>query len=93
MVTLGVVGITGLPVALAWRGIRTLRIDNALQGVMLETAKTRSLRFVSLLQRAALGIAGYSPWLVNYGPNRVSLAHRESAHVVVAPATRPGNTR
>jgi tripartite ATP-independent transporter DctM subunit len=56
-ITLGVVGTVGLLVSLIWSGLRVLRIDNTLQGVMLETAKTTSLVFIILLGAAMLTAA------------------------------------
>jgi len=44
-------------VALIWSGIRTLRIERTLQGVMMETAKTSSLVFIILLGAAMLTAA------------------------------------
>ena len=54
---LGVIGVTGLIVALVWSGIRAHRIDNTLYGVMVETAKTTSLVFIILLGAAMLTAA------------------------------------
>ena len=54
---LGLVAVTGLIIALVWSGIRALRIDNTLQGVMIETAKTTSLVFIILLGAAMLTAA------------------------------------
>jgi tripartite ATP-independent transporter DctM subunit len=51
---LGVVALGGLIVALIWSGLRTLRIDRTLHGVMIETAKTTSLVFIILLGAAML---------------------------------------
>ncbi|MEO1066508.1 MAG: TRAP transporter large permease subunit [Pseudomonadota bacterium] len=56
-VTLAVVFVTGLLIAIAWSGYRTLRIDDTLRGVMLETAKTTSLVFIILLGAAMLTAA------------------------------------
>ena len=56
-VTLGIVGVSGVIIALIWSGLRTLRINDALQGVMLETAKTTSLVFIILLGAAMLTAA------------------------------------
>jgi len=56
-IAIGSVGAITLLVALVWSGIRTLRIDNTLQGVMLETAKTTSLVFIILLGAAMLTAA------------------------------------
>ena len=44
-------------VALLWSGWRTLKIDNTLHGVMVETAKTTSLVFIILLGAAMLTAA------------------------------------
>ncbi|MCF8466727.1 MAG: TRAP transporter large permease subunit [Sneathiella sp.] len=51
---LGVVATLGLIVALGWSCWRTFNIDNTLQGVMIETAKTTSLVFIILLGAAML---------------------------------------
>ncbi len=56
-ITLGVIGTVMLLVALIWSGIRVLRIEHTLQGVMLETAKTTSLVFIILLGAAMLTAA------------------------------------
>ncbi|HAE02642.1 MAG TPA: C4-dicarboxylate ABC transporter permease, partial [Rhodospirillaceae bacterium] len=40
-----------------WSGARTMRIDNTLQGVLMETAKTTSLVFIILLGAAMLTAA------------------------------------
>ena len=56
-IMIGTIGIIGLLVSLIWSGIRVLRIDNTLQGVMLETAKTTSLVFIILLGAAMLTAA------------------------------------
>ncbi|SDI27633.1 TRAP transporter large permease subunit [Lutimaribacter saemankumensis] len=56
-IAIGVVGAVLLILALVWSGARTLRIDNTLQGVMLETAKTTSLVFIILLGAAMLTAA------------------------------------
>ena len=56
-ITIGAVGAVILVLALIWSGIRTLRIDGTLQGVMLETAKTTSLVFIILLGAAMLTAA------------------------------------
>ena len=53
----GVVAVTGLIIALIWSGLRVLRIDNTLQGVMVQTAKTTSLVFIILLGAAMLTAA------------------------------------
>jgi hypothetical protein len=46
-----------LGVALVWSGLRVLRIDRTLHGVMIETAKTTSLVFIILLGAAMLTAA------------------------------------
>ncbi len=46
-----------LVISLVWSGIRVLRIERTLQGVMLETAKTTSLVFIILLGAAMLTAA------------------------------------
>ena len=56
-ISIGIASTVLLLVALAWSGLRTLRIDNTLQGVMLETAKTTSLVFIILLGAAMLTAA------------------------------------
>ena len=53
-ISLGIVAVTILSVALVWSAIRAYRIDNTLQGVMIETAKTTSLVFIILLGAAML---------------------------------------
>jgi tripartite ATP-independent transporter DctM subunit len=54
---LGLVALAGLVAALIWSGLRTLRIENTLRGVMVETAKTTSLVFIILLGAAMLTAA------------------------------------
>lgn len=56
-ILLGTIGTLGLLFSLVWSGLRVLRIDNTLQGVMLETAKTTTLVFVILLGAAMLTAA------------------------------------
>ncbi len=56
-VTLGVIATSGLIIALIWSGARALRINDTLQGVMIETAKTTSLVFIILLGAAMLTAA------------------------------------
>ena len=53
----GAIAVGGLIVALVWSGIRALRIENTLQSVMVETAKTTSLVFIILLGAAMLTAA------------------------------------
>ncbi len=54
---LGLFATAMLLVSLIWSGIRVLRIDRTLQGVMLETSKTTSLVFIILLGAAMLTAA------------------------------------
>ncbi|GGE52228.1 TRAP transporter large permease subunit [Actibacterium pelagium] len=56
-ITLGIIGTALLMLALFWSGVRALRIENTLQQVMLETAKTTSLVFIILLGAAMLTAA------------------------------------
>lgn len=56
-VALAVVAVIGLIIAIVWSGWRTLKIDNTLYGVMVETAKTTSLVFIILLGAAMLTAA------------------------------------
>ena len=49
--------VAALLVAIVWSGWRTLRIDDTLRGVMIETAKTTSLVFIILLGAAMLTAA------------------------------------
>lgn len=55
--TLAVIFVAGLIGALIWSAVRTFRIENTLQEVMLETAKTTSLVFIILLGAAMLTAA------------------------------------
>ena len=48
------IGVVGLLTALCWSGYRTLKIENTLREVMVETAKTTSLVFIILLGAAML---------------------------------------
>ncbi|MDQ2090522.1 TRAP transporter large permease subunit [Marimonas arenosa] len=54
---LGLLAMIVLMVALVWSGWRVLKIENTMQGVMLETAKTTSLVFIILLGAAMLTAA------------------------------------
>jgi TRAP-type mannitol/chloroaromatic compound transport system permease large subunit len=54
---LSLIAVGGLLAGLIWSGIRALRIDNTLQGVMIETAKTTSLVFIILIGAAMLTAA------------------------------------
>ena len=56
-VTIASIATTVFVIALLWSLLRTYRIDNTLQGVMLETAKTTSLVFIILLGAAMLTAA------------------------------------
>ena len=49
-----IAAVSALLVSLVWSGLRTLRIEDTLRGVMMETAKTTSLVFVILLGAAIL---------------------------------------
>lgn len=51
---IGVAGSVGLLVSLVWSGLRVLRINRTMHGVMLDTAKTTSLVFVILMGAAIL---------------------------------------
>ena len=53
-VTLAAVAVVALLIALGWSTWRTLKIDNTLREVMIETAKTSSLVFIILLGAAML---------------------------------------
>ncbi|MEO1687641.1 MAG: TRAP transporter large permease subunit, partial [Pseudomonadota bacterium] len=55
--TIALVAVAALLVSLIWSGLRTLRIDDTLRGVMMETAKTTSLVFIILLGAAVLTAA------------------------------------
>ncbi|MDF2371056.1 MAG: TRAP transporter large permease subunit [Rhizobiaceae bacterium] len=56
-VTLASIAVGGLIISLLWSGWRALRVNNTLQGVMIETAKTTSLVFIILLGAAILTAA------------------------------------
>ncbi len=56
-IQIGIVGSVMLLVALVWSAWRAYKIENTLQGVMLETAKTTSLVFIILLGAAMLTAA------------------------------------
>ncbi|HKJ62880.1 MAG TPA: TRAP transporter large permease subunit [Hyphomicrobiales bacterium] len=51
---LSIIAVIGLLGGLIWSGIRALRIENTLQGVMVDTAKTTSLVFIILIGAAML---------------------------------------
>ena len=57
VVALAVFAVILLLIALCWSGWRTYKIDNTLQSVMVETAKTSSLVFIILLGAAMLTAA------------------------------------
>ncbi|MCI5039076.1 MAG: TRAP transporter large permease subunit [Donghicola eburneus] len=56
-ITIGVIGVAMVTIGLIWSGMRAFRIEDTLQGVMLETAKTTSLVFIILLGAAMLTAA------------------------------------
>lgn len=56
-IALGAIGTVLLMGALVWSALRTFRMNNTLQGVMLETAKTTALVFIILLGAAMLTAA------------------------------------
>ena len=56
-VILAVIGTIGLLLAIGWSAWRAFKIDDTLNGVMLETAKTTSLVFIILLGAAMLTAA------------------------------------
>ncbi|MCI4661261.1 MAG: TRAP transporter large permease subunit [Neomegalonema sp.] len=51
---LALIGVIGLVIAIGWSFLRTLRIEDTLYGVMIETAKTTALVFIILLGAAML---------------------------------------
>jgi len=57
VIAIAVVAVIMLLVAFCWSGWRTYKIDNTLQSVMTETAKTTSLVFIILLGAAMLTAA------------------------------------
>lgn len=56
-ITLGAIATLMFLGALLWSGIRVFKLENTLQGVMLETAKTTALVFIILLGAAMLTAA------------------------------------
>jgi predicted nucleic acid-binding Zn-ribbon protein len=56
-ITLGAIGSIGLIIAIGWSSMRALKIENTMQEVMIETAKTTSLVFIILLGAAMLTAA------------------------------------
>ena len=53
-ITIASVAVVGLLIAVLWSGWRAYRIDNTLNGVMIETAKTTSMVFIILIGAAML---------------------------------------
>ncbi len=53
-VALAAIAVTGLLIAVVWSGWRTYKIEDTLNGVMLETAKTTSMVFIILIGAAML---------------------------------------
>ena len=53
-ITLAAIAASGLLIAVIWSGWRTYKIDDTLNGVMLETAKTTSMVFIILIGAAML---------------------------------------
>jgi len=56
-VTLAVIAMIGLLISIVWSGWRVYKVEDTLQGVMIETAKTTSLVFIILLGAAMLTAA------------------------------------
>ena len=56
-VTLAILASVGVVIGLVWSGIRAFKIENTLNGVMIETAKATSLVFIILLGAAILTAA------------------------------------
>ncbi|NOX73028.1 MAG: TRAP transporter large permease subunit, partial [Alphaproteobacteria bacterium] len=56
-IAIGIAATLMLLTSLVWSGIRVLKVERTLQGVMLETAKTTSLVFIILLGAAMLTAA------------------------------------
>ncbi len=56
-IALAATAVFGLLVAVGWSGWRTIKIDDTLRGVMVETAKTTSMVFIILLGAAMLTAA------------------------------------
>lgn len=56
-IMLAVIGVIGFVTAVAWSGWRTLKIEDTLNGVMIESAKTTSMVFIILLGAAMLTAA------------------------------------
>jgi len=53
-ITLAAIAVIGLLIAVVWSGWRTHKIEDTLNGVMLETAKTTSMVFIILIGAAML---------------------------------------
>ncbi len=53
-IALAAIAVTGLIIAIAWSAWRAHKIDNTLNGVMIETAKTTSMVFIILIGAAML---------------------------------------
>ncbi len=53
-ITLAGIAVTGLLIAVVWSGWRAYKIEDTLNGVMLETAKTTSMVFIILIGAAML---------------------------------------
>ena len=51
-IVLATIAVIGLLIAVIWSGWRAYKIDNTLNGVMLETAKTTSMVFIILIGAA-----------------------------------------
>ncbi len=56
-ITIGVIGTVIMLTGIIWSGLRVMRIDGTLNGVMMETSKTTALVFVILLGAAMLTAA------------------------------------
>ena len=56
-IVLAIIAVASLLFAVAWSGWRTIKIDETLRGVMVETAKTTSMVFIILLGAAMLTAA------------------------------------
>jgi len=56
-IILALIAVAGLLFSVAWSGWRTIKIDDTLKGVMVETAKTTSMVFIILLGAAMLTAA------------------------------------
>lgn len=55
--TMAAIFVAGVFISLIWSGLRTFKVNETLQGVMIETAKTTSLVFIILLGAAMLTAA------------------------------------